>query len=157
MGRNRRRFRSKAEPVQDFPGCYLISRECLILESKESRERPRDPYVVLPENQLKIDTKAKSVPSPFLREVRSRAFLSKVTRTPYVLLRNGTLDPKVCANCFLQQLSMKKCAGCKTVYYCCIRCQRAHWALHQLTCNPDACLPLGTNGIALEMKIHAGP
>ena len=147
----------QAEPVQVFPGCYLISRESLSLEPKESRGRPRDPCVVLPEHQLKLDTKAKSVPSPFLREVRSRAFLSKVTRTPYVLLRNGTLDPKVCANCFLQQLPMKKCAGCKTVYYCCIRCQRAHWALHQLTCNPDACLPLGTNGIALEMKIHAGP
>ena len=97
------------------------------------------------------------MPRPFLREVRSRALLCKLTRKPYVLLRNGTLDPKVCANCLLQQLSMKKCAGCKTVYYCCIRCHRAHWASHRLSCNPDACLPLGTIGIRYEVNPHVDP
>ena len=98
-----------------------------------------------------------SMPSPFRREVRSRALLCKLTRKPYVPLRNGTLDLKVCANCSLQQLSMKKCAGCKTVYYCCIRCQRAHWASHRLYCNPDACLPLGTIGIRYEVNLHVDP
>ena len=97
------------------------------------------------------------MPRPFLREVRSRALLCKLTRKPYVLLRNGTLDPKVCANCLLQQLSMKKCGGCKTVYYCCIPCQRAHWALHRLSCNPDVCLPLGTIGILYDISSHVDP
>ena len=139
---------------------YLKSRvvdRCDSLETKESRGGPRNPCVKLPEHHLKLETKAKLVPSAFLREVRSRALLSKLTGKPYVPLRNGTLDPKVCGNCLLQQMSMKHCAGCKTVYYCCIRCQRTHWALHKLSCNPDACLPLGTNGIRYGVNLHADP
>ena len=29
---------------------------------------------------------------------------------------------------------MKKCLGCKLVYYCDTDCQRAHWNVHKLTC-----------------------
>ena len=115
------------------------------------------PEEVRADEYHELESRAKLVPNPFLREVRSRALVSKITRQPYVPLRNGTLDPKVCANCLLQQLSMKKCAGCKTVYYCCIRCQRTHWALHRVSCNPDFCLPLGTNGILYEVNPHVDP
>ena len=115
------------------------------------------PDEVRADEYYELESRAKLVPNPFLREVNSRALVSKITCKPYVLLRNGTLDPKVCANCLLQQLSMKKCGGCRTVYYCCIPCQRAHWALHRLSCNPDVCLPLGTIGIFYEVRPHVDP
>ena len=112
---------------------YCNSGACLPYLKDRLAPIPED---VRADEYYELESRAKLVPNPFLREVWSRALVSKITCKPYVLLRNGTLDPKVCANCLLQQLSMKKCGGCKTVYYCCIPCQRAHWALHRLSCNP---------------------
>ena len=111
----------------------------------------------LPEHKLKIETRPRLGKSPFPMEDRNRALLSKPTGKPDVLLRHGNLRPKVCANCLVQRWHMRKCAGCKIAYYCCIRCQRTHWALHRVSCNPDFCLPLGTNGILFEVNPHVDP
>ena len=133
---------------------YCNSGACLPYLNDRLAPIPED---VRADEYYELESRAKLVPNLFLREVNSRALVSKITGKPYVLLRNGTLDPKVCANCLLQQLSMKKCGGCKTVYYCCIPCQRAHWALHRLSCNPDVCLPLGTIGILYDISSHVDP
>jgi hypothetical protein len=39
-----------------------------------------------------------------------------------------------CAHCNTIGPSFKRCAACKTVYYCNATCQRAHWPAHKQTC-----------------------
>ena len=83
----------------------------------------------------------------FRWELRRRVMLSKIAGHPYSPLVDRTRELKVCAGCYCRMLHMKKCSGCRTVRYCCKRCQRADWSSHKRTCDPDACLPLGTIGI----------
>ena len=39
---------------------------------------------------------------------------------------------KVCG----KQTKIRLCAGCKSVFYCCIKCQRKDWKEHKVTCHP---------------------
>ena len=94
---------------------------------------------------MKLNTKA-----DFRWELRLRISNSKITGYPYIPLIDRTYDPKVCARCDIRMLNMKKCTGCKTVHYCCKHCQVADWSSHKFSCDPDACIPLGTLGIPYE-------
>ena len=48
----------------------------------------------------------------------------------------GQLVPfkKKCARCGTSDRKLKKCAGCKHVYYCCLKCQKAAWPDHKGEC-----------------------
>ncbi len=42
----------------------------------------------------------------------------------------------VCSSCQRKDgVSMKICANCKAIYYCDVKCQRAHWGQHKKVCN----------------------
>ena len=41
----------------------------------------------------------------------------------------------MCARCAIVHEDVKKCARCKLVKYCSVRCQKADWPKHKLTCN----------------------
>ena len=42
-----------------------------------------------------------------------------------------------CAACEKTLSNLKRCSRCRTVYYCSVECQRAHWAHHKLVCTPS--------------------
>lgn len=46
------------------------------------------------------------------------------------------LAEKACANCPKTNCT-KRCSVCKTVYYCCVTCQKAHWKVHKRQCTPE--------------------
>ena len=41
---------------------------------------------------------------------------------------------KRCASCNLSRIPLRKCGGCSNVYYCCVSCQKSHWAVHKTQC-----------------------
>jgi len=53
-----------------------------------------------------------------------------------------TTIPKVCANCSSTKVGasatdgehLKRCTGCKSVFYCCRNCQADHWGQHKKQC-----------------------
>ena len=48
--------------------------------------------------------------------------------------KDPVIDNKfICANCNGTQAS-NRCGGCKSVYYCNIKCQKAHWKQHKVLC-----------------------
>jgi hypothetical protein len=49
-------------------------------------------------------------------------------------------DLTACASCANTQ-SLKQCARCKTVAYCSIACQRAHWQNHKPSCHFQVVTP----------------
>ena len=52
---------------------------------------------------------------------------------------------------------MKQCSGCRWARYCNQLCQRHDWPHHRHYCDPDHCLPTGTQGIHYVVKKSAGP
>ena len=46
-----------------------------------------------------------------------------------------------CAKC-LKGKGLKHCGRCKTVSYCCEKCQEADWSHHKLTCQFNITLPI---------------
>ena len=54
-----------------------------------------------------------------------------------------------CNECGRAPATMKRCAGCKTVAYCDLRCSHAHWATHKAWCKTVRCaraIAAGTKG-----------
>ena len=45
-----------------------------------------------------------------------------------------TVQDKSCASCKKTDLKLKFCSRCRTVAYCSVECQRAHWARHKVRC-----------------------
>lgn len=45
----------------------------------------------------------------------------------------------ICANpeCGKRDIPLRACSRCKTVKYCSVECQRAHWSLHKSPCRKD--------------------
>jgi SET and MYND domain-containing protein len=47
--------------------------------------------------------------------------------------RSETLG-KICDRCLSASDNLKRCSGCKMVYYCCQACQKNAWGAHKLEC-----------------------
>ena len=92
----------------------------------------------------------------FRREIHRRARLSSfkdkdgLRIREYIPLCNRTGDPRICAACGHEAVKMRRCSGCRCVYYCSIACSKAAWRKHKHVCDPDHTLPLGTRGIIIE-------
>ena len=41
---------------------------------------------------------------------------------------------KVCSSCALKGSDLQKCAGCKSVWYCNVKCQKKDWKMHKSMC-----------------------
>ena len=41
----------------------------------------------------------------------------------------------VCCYCTKQNANLKRCGSCKSISYCSVECQRAHWPIHKLFCS----------------------
>ena len=80
----------------------------------------------------------------FKWEIGCRINLHKATKEAYVPLTDRTNDVKrmkQCAVCGSREGKVKRCAGCRSVYYCGRSCQKAAWPTHKNFCCPDATLP----------------
>lgn len=49
-------------------------------------------------------------------------------------------DLNACASCASNQ-NLKQCRRCKTVVYCSVTCQKAHWQTHKRSCHFSVVLP----------------
>ena len=50
--------------------------------------------------------------------------------------KNGTIPTKFCSACGKQIDAVKKCNGCKCVWYCNKECQNKHRKAHKKECKP---------------------
>ena len=44
------------------------------------------------------------------------------------------LNTLCCALCHVRKITLKICTRCRSVYYCSVSCQKAHWAVHRSHC-----------------------
>ncbi|KAL6217174.1 hypothetical protein ACLB2K_010391 [Fragaria x ananassa] len=77
---------------------------------------------------------------------------------PYVCVPDNSVTEHYCDACF-ESTNLKKCSGCKTVYYCSSTCQKAEWKLHRLECEAFSKLPIQfhsqiTPPIRLNIRLH---
>lgn len=61
----------------------------------------------------------------------------KVSGLQYCKIKGGAKHPlRFCFVC--QNLTTRKCSGCKAVYYCSRECQAHDWKIHQEKCSPPS-------------------
>lgn len=53
----------------------------------------------------------------------------------------------VCAQCLQSSSALRKCSRCKSVWYCHVDHQRAHWTAHKLTCTVPVSITEGVKNI----------
>ncbi|KAH9572654.1 hypothetical protein CY35_02G163000 [Sphagnum magellanicum] len=69
--------------------------------------------------------------------IASRAFkqgAEVLAQEPYVAVLDGNSQHKRCDRCFSLSSNLKRCSACKSVFYCCILCQKKEWLLHKYEC-----------------------
>ena len=93
----------------------------------------------------------------FRIELERRIRRAQLCGKAYVPFRDATLDLRLCTYCASTADRMKKCSGCRWAHYCNQICQRHDWPHHMHYCDPDHCLPTGTQGIHFAVKKSAGP
>ena len=61
-----------------------------------------------------------------------------------------------CENCQTQtpEKELKKCAACKSVYYCCVQCQKHHWKTHKPICRRLVQSGEGRAQASSSMSVH---
>ncbi|TBU42670.1 hypothetical protein BD309DRAFT_161982 [Dichomitus squalens] len=52
-------------------------------------------------------------------------------------LVDRTMVAHICTSSNTGSTSAKRCSGCKKVWYCSAKCQKAHWATHIFSCRID--------------------
>jgi SET and MYND domain-containing protein len=57
-----------------------------------------------------------------------------LAQEPYVAVLDGNSQHKRCDRCFSLSSNLKRCSACKSVFYCCILCQKKEWLLHKYEC-----------------------
>ncbi|CZT45736.1 uncharacterized protein RSE6_06073 [Rhynchosporium secalis] len=61
---------------------------------------------------------------------------------PNLLLVEKSSLQTICSFCILESSSLKRCSGCKILYYCSKKCQNRHWKeIHRLECKILKVLP----------------
>ncbi|PRQ26466.1 putative histone-lysine N-methyltransferase chromatin remodeling SET family [Rosa chinensis] len=81
-----------------------------------------------------------------------------ISQEPYVCVPKNSIADHKCDACF-ESSNLKKCSGCKIVYYCSSTCQKSEWKLHRLECEAFSKLPIEfrhqiTPPIRLTIRLH---
>ena len=44
-------------------------------------------------------------------------------------------ENQFCSKCEQTAEKWKLCGACRNVYYCSVKCQKAHWSIHKIVCS----------------------
>ncbi|KAK6535761.1 hypothetical protein TWF281_000013 [Arthrobotrys megalospora] len=63
--------------------------------------------------------------------------------------------PNSCGSCHISKEDLKKCARCKSEFYCSRECQKAHWKVHKKVCGKSTSSSnSSTSADALDKPFH---
>jgi hypothetical protein len=81
----------------------------------------------------------RAVPRDVLRLIARRVVLMHYRDLVEEGREKKVLRSRTCGGCAMTGGKMKACGRCRSVFYCSLDCQGAHWPTHAVTCRNALC------------------